>query len=95
MQNFVMCLIFLLLLMAMCFHKIEIEMPGIRNFLYASQNGEMIILRSVHALCLAKGVKQQRLLGGNPILFYFLLFRFCFGINNSPSLWLGVVLCFS
>ena len=42
-----------------------------------------------------KGFKEKRLLGGNPILFLFLLFRFCFALNNSSSLWLDVVLCFN
>ena len=55
---------------------------------------KMTIPRSICVLCLAKGVKQQRLLGGNPILLLFLLFRFCFAINHSSGLWLDVVLCF-
>ena len=33
-------------------------------------------------LCLARGVKRQRLLGGNPILFLFLDFCSCLVINN-------------
>ena len=46
-------------------------------------------------LCLARGVKRQPLLGGNPILFLFLTFCSCLVINNSSSLWLDVVLCFN
>ena len=50
---------------------------------------------SLKSSCLARGVKQYRLLGGNPILF--LIFAFCsyLVINNLPSLWLDVVLCFN
>ena len=49
----------------------------------------------VEILCLARGVKRQRLLGGNPILFLFLAFCSCLIINNSYSLCLDVVLCFN
>ena len=40
----------------------------------------------IYVLCLAKGVKQQRLSGGNPILFLFLLFWFCFALSFSQPL---------
>ena len=50
---------------------------------------------SLNSSCLARGVKRQRLLGGNPILFLFLAFWFCLVINNSSSLCLDVVLCFN
>ena len=46
-------------------------------------------------LCLARGVKRQRLLGGNPILFLFLAFCSCLVINNLSSLCLGCVLVFN
>ena len=46
-------------------------------------------------LCLARGVKQQRQLGGNPILFLFFTFCSCLVINNSSILWLYVVLIFN
>ena len=49
---------------------------------------------SLKSSCLARGVKRQRLLGGNPILFLFLSFCSCLVINNSSSLCLDVVLCF-
>ena len=45
--------------------------------------------------CLAKGVKRQCLLGGNPILFLFFYFCSCLVINNSSSLSLDVVVCFN
>ena len=48
---------------------------------------------SLKSSCLARGVKRQRLLGGNPILFLFFDFCSCLVINNSSSLWLDVFLC--
>ena len=56
---------------------------------------KMTIPRSIRVLCLAKGVKQQRLLGGNPILFLFFAFCSCLVINNSSRVRLDMVLCFS
>ena len=50
---------------------------------------------SLKSSCLARGVKRQRLLGGNPTLFWFLAFCFCLVINNSSSLQLDVLLCFN
>ena len=53
------------------------------------------ICASLKSSCLARGVKRQRLLGGNPILFVSLAFCSCLVINNSSSLWLDVVLYFN
>ena len=48
----------------------------------------------IESSCLARGVKRQRLLGGNPILFLYFAFCYCLVINNSYSFCLDVVLCF-
>ena len=42
-------------------------------------------------LCLARGVKRQRLLGGNPILFFVSCFCSCLVRNNSYRFRLDVV----
>ena len=46
-------------------------------------------------LCLARGVKRQRLSGGNPILFLFLAFCSCLVINKLFSLCFFVFFVFN